>query len=72
MMVRWSGERQVRVKSQKYSELYIGGRETSKLYIPEEGVGLPHPGLRHSHIGHTLKMLTSISLYSVFVDIPDP
>ena len=28
MMVRWSGEFQVRVKSQKYSELDTGGRET--------------------------------------------
>ena len=29
MMVRWSGKAQVRLKSQKYSELDIGGRETS-------------------------------------------
>ena len=28
MMVRWSGEVQVRVKSKKYSELDIGGNET--------------------------------------------
>ena len=28
MMIKWSGEVQVRVKSQKYSELDIGGRET--------------------------------------------
>ena len=28
MMVRWSGEVLVRVKSQKYSELDIGGGET--------------------------------------------
>ena len=28
MIVRWSGEDQMRVKSQKYSELDIGGCET--------------------------------------------
>ena len=33
MMVRWSGDRQVRVKSQKYSELDIGGRETCYYYL---------------------------------------
>ena len=27
-MIRWSGEVQVSVKPQKYSELDIGGRET--------------------------------------------
>ena len=28
MMTRWSGEVQVKVKSQKFHELDIGGRET--------------------------------------------
>ena len=33
MMVRQSGEVQVRVKHQKYSELDIDGRETCLLYV---------------------------------------
>ena len=33
MMVRWSGEVQMRVKSQKYFELVIGGRETCLLHL---------------------------------------
>ena len=32
MMVRWSGEVKVRVKSHKYSELDIGGHETCFVY----------------------------------------
>ena len=55
MMVRWSGEVQMRVKTQKYSELDIGGRETCPVYwhfdncatskiddVLIEHVGLPH------------------------------
>ena len=60
MMVSWSGEVQVRVKSQKYSELDIVGHDTChnenivkpwlQILSPKDPEFIPHPNKSHLHL----------------------